>query len=84
MQSLEGVRSIAGAGTKKRDVLAAISRPAPEPPRPRSAGTIETGEGKKEKEVQRRSWAVDRAMALEEVEETEEQQQPCKLIVPES
>jgi hypothetical protein len=62
-------------------VLAAISRPAPEPPRPRSAGTIETVGGKKEKEVQRRSWAAERAMALEEVEETEEQQQPGELSI---
>lgn len=80
MQSLEGRAALvgSGAGGKKkdaRDVLSAISRPAPEPPvsTPVSVDTATALEGKKEKEkVQRRSWATERVLkevCEEEVEE---------------
>lgn len=78
MQSLEGIREVASVSAaavpiKKRDVLSAISRPAPEPPRPRSADSALVSVEMKEKEVQRRSWAAERMLKeVEEIVEVEE------------
>jgi hypothetical protein len=61
----------------KRDVMAAISRPAPEPPvvsgRPKSVDAASVGKGKKEKEIQRKSWAVERLLQEEVITEEGEE-----------
>lgn len=56
--------------------MGAISRPAPEPPvvtgRPKSADAALVSEGKKEKEIQRKSWAAERLLQEVITEEVEE------------
>jgi hypothetical protein len=80
MRSLEGGALAGHAAEKgkilrkipsKRDVLAKITRPAPEPPRPQSLDSAKSAEGagaaKKGKDEQRRSLGVERR--LEELQE---------------
>ena len=61
MRSLEGTRRV--ERVKSRDVLAAIKRPAPSPPRPRSLDSQVEAESRKTKEEQRRSLGVERKLA---------------------
>lgn len=65
MRSLEGMKA-------KRDVLAAIKRPAPEPPRPESVASAQSvsSAGEHDKKDKRRSVGVERSLAdLQEVAE---------------
>ncbi|ORY31808.1 hypothetical protein BCR39DRAFT_80876 [Naematelia encephala] len=56
---LKTMRSLEGTHLTKKDVLSAISRPAPEPPRPRSLDSAEKTEKAKEKRLeQRRSLGI--------------------------
>ena len=71
MRSLEGVRKPKDKSSNKdkRNVLGAITRPAPSPPRPRSLDSqIEVAESKR-KDEQRRSLGVDRTL-MDVVEES--------------
>ena len=71
MRTLEGVRrpKDKSASKDKRNVLGAISRPAPSPPRPRSLDSqVEVTESKR-KDEQRRSLGIDRTL-MDVVEES--------------
>lgn len=60
MRSLEGTRRI--ERIKSRDVLGAIKRPAPSPPRPRSLDNQVESEMQKIKDDQRRSLGIERRL----------------------
>lgn len=76
MRSLEGTRKI--QRVKSRDVLGAIKRPAPSPPRPRSLDSQMETDTRKSKEEQRRSLGIERR--LEDLQE----ESPARNEVPDA
>ena len=62
MRSLEGARRVERLKSKDRDVLGAIKRPAPSPPRPRSLDSQLETDSRKAKEDQRRSLGVEKRL----------------------
>ena len=74
MRSLEGIRKTKEKHrSKDRDVLSAISRPAPSPPRPRSLDSQVSVDSNKDE--QRRSLGVERTLG-----DVPEEQSPGKTI----
>ena len=70
MRSLEGMKA-------KRDVLATIKRPAPEPPRPESVASVQSvsSAGEHDKKDKRRSVGVERSLA--DLQEVAEEKSEC-------